>query len=450
MITARWRVWAGIAAGVAVATACASPASDGGEAAGQEVNGARRSALGAIVALEGGCTAAKVGPNHLLVAARCVTNEPRIAIGKTLRFRKGDVTTDASDVVAAATTDAAAATTDAVAPDDAGSNDASSSDASTDDASTDDAAAQIPSTDAAAPGPIEAKIAQVQIHPTYLQKCGNGACALGKPGGADVADLAIIVLADEIADLPIAPIELDPVSAGTRVLAVGNGCDPSAAPRLRAKATEIAKTETAAHTGSPYPAEVALALAASYVTTRGPGDSEASGALVCGEKDLGAPLFLADGSAIVGVNSNTTPSSDARLPMTNQHARVDAAARHGVGEWLTQMGAKTSRACTDTDAGCKPLEAPAKADDAGKSSDAAAIPDARAAQPFTPREEGSAPDDESSADTTPSKPRKPPSPKKAADDGGCSAAPRSSAPGAGFGLLARAAAFALVRLRRRR
>ena len=433
MIKAGWRVWAGISAGMAVATACASPAANSGTAAEQEVNEAHPSALLAVVALEGGCTAAKVGPNHLLVSARCVTNKPGIAIGKTLRFRKGEVTIDTGDARTTAATDDAA--TDA-----------------SDDASSDDAAAPTPTTDAAVPDAIEAKIAQVQIHPSYLQACGNGACDLGKPGGVDVADVAIIVLADEIADLPIAPIELDPASAGTNVLVVGNGCGPAAtagSPRLRAKATEIATPEAAAYPGSPYPADAVRALAASYVTTRGPGDGEARNALgICSDKDLGAPLFLADGSAIVGVNSNTTPSSDPLLPMTNQHARVDTAARHGVGDWLARMGAHTSRACTGTDAGCKPLEAP-PSDDAGGSSDAAVSPDGGAAQALTPNGGSNASDEGSSAATTSANPRATPQPI-ATDSGGCSAAPRSGAPGAGFGVLALAAIGAIVRRRRRR
>src|SRR5258705_10454719 len=108
MASVRWRGWACVTAGVALATACAARGGDKGEGTPQEVNGARPSTLGAIVSIEGGCTAAKVGPKHLLVAARCVTNKPAFAIGKALRFRKGNVTIDKSDAPVDAGGDVAA------------------------------------------------------------------------------------------------------------------------------------------------------------------------------------------------------------------------------------------------------------------------------------------------------------------------------------------------------
>src|SRR4051812_676903 len=42
--------------------------------------------LKSTLVLEGGCTAAKVGPKHLLVSAGCVTGNAAFAAGKVLKF----------------------------------------------------------------------------------------------------------------------------------------------------------------------------------------------------------------------------------------------------------------------------------------------------------------------------------------------------------------------------
>src|SRR5262249_36306118 len=149
----------------------------------------------------------------------------------------------------------------------------------------------------------------INIHPTYLETCGGVACALGTAGAADVADVAVIVLASVIPQIPIPPIGLDPVSLGRRGLAVRNGCGPALAPQLGGTGPTVAALASVLPEGSPYKAKPDLAplLGSSYVVPRGPGSSDARDALgICAERDLGAPLFLADGAAVVGINSNRT------------------------------------------------------------------------------------------------------------------------------------------------
>jgi hypothetical protein len=407
------RVWAGLAASGVLAAACFVGASDEGASSEQDVSSVP-AGLSAVVAIEGGCTAVKVGPKHLLLAARCVTNKPAFAINKPIKFRKGNVTTEA-DVVSDERPDAAAP-----------------------DASADDAGK-----DAAAPEPlpagelIEDTIAEVKIHPSYLAKCGTGACAdPRRPAAAEVADVALIVLKGEN-DIPVVPIETDPVGVGSKVLVVSSGCRPGGAARLRAQEAKLAGADALGHEGTPYTGDLAKAVVGSYVVTRGPGSAERNSMGICAERDFGAPLLLGDGAAVVGVNANITAAAfeagaGPALPQTNLHARVDAVARHQVGAWLAQGGAKTTKACT-ADAGCKPGEAVVVTDsgsatprppDGGKP-DAAPIPNDEddTTSEFTPPEEETPP---------PAKPAA--KPKKKAADSGCSASPTTNGSSLGFAL----------------
>jgi hypothetical protein len=433
MTRAGLRVWAGLAASGVLAAACMVGTSDEEVTAGQDVT-ALPLGLSAVVSIEGGCTAVKVGPKHLLLAARCVTNKAAFLPNKPIKFRKGVVSTE-REVVADERIDAAA---DAAPPEtkDGAADAEPSADASTPE-------------DASAPPVgelIEDAIAEVKIHPSYLGKCGLGACELGRPGGADVADVALIVLKSDN-DIPIVPVETAPVGAGSKVLVLSNGCNPGAARRLRARETKLAAADALAHEGTHYEGPLAQAVVGSYVVTKGPGSAERDAMGICGDRDVGAPLFLANAAAVVGVNSNISAGSPeagpaAALPQANLHARVDAVARHEIGAWLAQGGAQTTKAC-NADAGCKPGEPAPEAGtaaptDAGKPRpDAARIPD----------------DDESSAEFTPPEDERPPpakpaaKPKKKAAESSCSASPAASGSGLGAALLA--CATLLFGLRRR-
>jgi hypothetical protein len=403
------RVWACLAASGVLAAACVVGSSDESASTEQDVT-SLPVGLSAVVSIEGGCTAVKVGPKHLLLAARCITNKLAFLPDKPIKFRKGVVSTE-RDVVSDERADAAE---DATAPK---GHDAS-------------------------PPPVgelvEDTIAETKIHPSYLRACGMGACAPGRPGGAEAADVALIILKGEN-DIPIVPVETDPVGVGSNVLVLSNGCNPNAPARLRAHDAKLVAADALAHEGTPYAGPLAQAAFGSYVVTRGPGGPQRDAPGICGDRDVGAPLLLATGEAVVGVNSNITAGSPeagpaGALPQTNLHARVDAVARHEVGAWLAQAGVKTTKACT-ADAGCKPGEPAPKTDggatttDAGKPKpDAAPTPkEDETASEFTPPEEEEEP-------TPPAKPAA--KPKKKAAESGCSASPTANGSALGAALFA--------------
>ncbi|MBX3226820.1 MAG: hypothetical protein KIT84_38625 [Labilithrix sp.] len=448
MLSTRFWGLAFVGAAAALGTACFAAGEDVGESAPQ-VTSSRPTVLGAVVAIEGGCTATKVGPKHLLVAARCVTNKPAFAIGKSLTFRKAnldDKTQDEAPTDADAGTDA---TTDASDAGDAGADaDADATVDATDELQDGGADAEADTTPNASTGDATEAfvdtIAEIKIHPSFLKKCGTGVCARGGAGGADVADVAIIVLSKDIAGIPAAPIDLEPSPAAASVLAVSNGCDEAAlaAPRLRTKPAKLAPADAVQHEGSPFTAESATALAQSYVVTT----TEPGLLGICSDRDLGAPLFDADGTAIVGVASNVTVAGPtATLPSTNHFARVDGFARHQVGGWLKEAGATTVRSCSGDE--CKPFpQANAPTPDAGE--DAASAP----AEKFSPPEEDEAAaesESESESELPAEEPSSPAKKKRATTQPGCSST-GSAGSSSGFGFIALAVAAALLTARARR
>jgi MYXO-CTERM domain-containing protein len=453
-----------VIASAGLISACFGRGSDVAEAAPQDVKAGPDATLAAVVALEGGCTAVKVGPKHLLVSARCVANKSAYEMGKALRFRAGSAVIDAKDAPPANLDDAGAnnASSDAgVAAVDAGSEMAADAGAENLEAMTDagdappmtkdeDAGSDAGNTPPESSGDVfEETIAQVRIHPSYLAKCGAGACDRGRGGGVEVADIALIVLEREVARVPSAPIDLDPVTVGDGVLVLGYGCDATAdgATRLHVKEMNAAGADAVLHEGSPYGTapDLASTLLESYVVTRGPGDTKTKDALAaCSDRDFGAPLLRADGSAVVGVTSNVTNLSQQRLPVTTIHSRVDGSSRNKVGEWLAKAGVETTTTCSTTEDGCPP-----QADDTAHPPD----DDTAEAQPGVGDglPEGNEPEGEvegSQAQGRPSSKAHLDPPK--VDNDGCSASPGTSSRPAGVVLFALGAIAATAARRRRR
>ena len=255
------RIWAGLAATGVLAAACAVESGEEASSNEQQVSTAQ-AGLAAVVTIEGGCAAVKVGPRHYLLAARCVTNRPAFAMGKPIRFHRGVAALNSDVVAPDAGADASPRRVDASAGDANASEDAGG-DAAAPDAGERDAAAT--RSDAGPAGDVvDDTIADVRVHPTCLPRCGNGACAMGKPGGAEVADLALLVLRGEN-DIPVVPVEKDAVGAGSSVLLLSNGCDPASPPHLRARPTKLVAEEALAHAGSPYAGALARAAAGSVI-----------------------------------------------------------------------------------------------------------------------------------------------------------------------------------------
>ena len=399
--------------------------------------------LKSTLQLQGGCTAAKVGPRHLLVAARCVSGNEAYAAGATISF-----TSSASGKPA-------------VAPADAGASDAATT---PDAARANDAGTDASARDSGKPANTSARsatIAEVKVHPSYTAKCTGTLCDFGKIAASDSPDIALIILDADLDAIPTIPVDLDPVGEGDPLLEVTSGCSsfdikPTAAQKTARTLSVPAKSVN--HVGSPYLAAPQLVsrLASSYVVTQASG-WKSSAPRVC-KADIGAPLLRAGTAAVVGVTSNYTAYAAKGAAVTAHHTRVDTASRFKIGAWLTTLGAETIHSCSESTEGCPDNTSDAgtppgpstdgttEPGDGGAATDAATSADAAAdaeAEPTplpaddTPRADTlpsedstdtSSPGSSSDADAGTKK-------KKSSDTGGCSAAPGGTSSSSSHGLL---------------
>jgi|GEM_PF-2162078 len=430
--------------------------------------GSSAAVLKSTVFLSTGCTAAKVGPKHLLLAARCVVGNIDVAPGKRLEIVPASA---GVNTLAPAQSDAGGATADAGPPRDAG-RDAT---ATTSDGGTKPAApAAEEEADAPAnPSARTAKIAAVTVHPSFTAKCKDDACAFGKIEASDAPDIAVITLEEDLATVPTVPVDLDAVGQADPLLVVSSGCADLGA-RLgsgpKAVKTIAVPAKSVNHAGSPYASSPQLVtrLAASYVVT--PGAAWRSTEPRLCQSDIGAPVFRAGSAAVAGVTSNFTTYANGKLvPVTTHHTRVDDASRFKIGEWLTDLGVETVHSCSETAGGCAkrvyeggaPMPPPSAEPGTtepgdGGAGDAGPI-DPDAGEATTPEDRSSPygetlPTEEPEAEygdeeidySDAAAPKK----KKKAEASGCSAAP-STLPGGELALGA-AVAFAAALVRRRR
>ncbi|MBS2018014.1 MAG: hypothetical protein JST00_34380 [Deltaproteobacteria bacterium] len=336
---------AAVAAGAGAFGCSATEEEEAGGTNDQVVAGSAGAVLKSTLFLESGCTAVKVGPKHILVAARCVQGNAAIAPGKILGFTSAAA---GMNTIAAPTTTTAAdggasdagradSGREAGAPADAGRADSGGSDSN-----------------ASARG---AKIAEVIVHPSFAAKCKDDTCGFNKLDASDAPDIAVITLEEELTSVPTVPVDLDAVGQSDPVLVVNSGCTD-----LEAKITTAAvASKTIAvparavnHEGSPYRASPQLStrLASSYVVT--PGAGWKSGEPRLCKSDIGAPLFRANAHAVAGITSNfTTYTASGKVqPVTMHHTRVDTASRFKIGSWLSDMGVETVHSCSETAGGC--------------------------------------------------------------------------------------------------
>lgn len=406
--------------------------------AGGDVSGVLKSTL----LLDTGCTAIKVGPRHLLTSARCVSEKPEYAPGKSISYK----------IAAVATTQTASAerATDAGSPQDAGSP----TDAGRDAGTTRDANA------------LQVTISEVNVHASYAAKCKANACAFGAIAASDAKDIAVIVLDRELDTVPTIPVDLDTVGQADPVLVVASGCK-----KLDGTPSKVSTVKTIAvpaksvnHAGSSYVAEPQLVtrLNSGYIVTpaRGWRDGEAG---LC-KNDLGGPVFRADRPAVVGVTANfTTFEPSSMSPVTLHATRTDDASK--VGRWLESLEVTTIHSCGDeacpkreydggaptrsttepADGGDRDAAAPSASSDAGDDA-GDDLPEEPEATTLPPSEEY-IPKEPNNGDDYDAGPKK----KKKKATSGCSAAPsgmtapvESSALGVGIALAA------IVARRRRR
>jgi len=284
--------------------------------------------LKSTLVLEGGCTAAKVGPKHLLVSAGCVTGNVAFAAGKVLKF------TSVASGKAIVENDPAPAADAGDAPSDAGAADA----------------ARAPSTSSR-----EVTIAEVKIHPSYVAKCKTDVCGFGKLEASDAPDVAIVLLTNDLDTVPSVPVDLDPVGQADPLLVVASGCatldgQPAGAPKTLK--TIAVPTKSVNHAGSPYATSPALVtrLASSYVVTAGAGWRSTETRLC--NADVSSPIFRAGSASVAGVTANYTTYLDGKQPVTIHHTRVDAMSRFKIGDWLSGLGVATIHSCSEASGGC--------------------------------------------------------------------------------------------------
>ena len=434
----------GIIAAVGAAGCSLVKAEDTGSSPDKVTSGGDVSeVLKSTLQLQGGCTAAKVGPRQLLVAARCVSGNEAFAAGASLSF-----TSSASGKPAVA-----------MAPD-AGSDAAPAKGPE----GASDAGADASAKDSGKPANTSARsatIAEVKVHPSYAAKCTGTLCDFGKLAASDSPDIALIILDADLDAIPTIPVDLDPVGEGDPLLEVTSGCSsfdlkPIAAQKTMRTLAVPAKSVN--HVGSPYLASPQLVsrLASSYVVTQASG-WKSSAPRVC-KADIGAPLFRSGTAAVVGVTSNYTAYAAKGAAVTAHHTRVDAASRFKIGAWLTTLGAETIHSCSESTEGCADNSSDAgtppgpstdgttEPGDGGTATDAATSADAASeAEPAPPPA-----DDTPHADTLPSEDSTDPSSagssgeddtdagakkKKSSDTGGCSAAPGGTPSSSSSGLL---------------
>ncbi len=294
------------------------------------------SLLKSTLVLEGGCTAAKVGPRQLLVSAGCLAGKEAFAAGKVLKFTSAAA---AQAVVPDAPSDAGAP--DAPANHDAGT--AASGDAGTKTAKDGGSASR------------DVTIAAIKIHPSFVTKCTDDACGPNRLAASDAPDIAVIVLSADLDTVPSIPVDLDPVGVADPLLVVTSGCStleakPSAGPK--ALKSIAVPPNSVTHIGSAYEKSPALVsrLASSYVVTAGAG-WRTTDLHLC-KADLGSPVFRGGAVAVAGVTANYSTYAYAKLPVTIHHTRVDAMSRFKIGDWLTTLGVETMHSCSESAAGC--------------------------------------------------------------------------------------------------
>lgn len=392
-----------------------------------------------------GCTAAKVGPRHLLLAARCVNGKAAFATGKTLAFRaasSGKLGTDA--LTTGTTTTPTAAPGPAFCPALAKCCGMLKADGFLTDtceaivSAKDEVACQkahvgytqdscllsdIPSGTPAAPTapttPAKATsadstvrtvtIASVKIHPSFVTTCTSDLCDFGKIASADAADIALIVLDKDLDGITTIPIDLDPVGEADPLLVVSSGCASVDVKPIAAQKTAAAiavPVKNVNHTGSAYKGTgttATKALAGSYVITPATG-WKSNDPKLC-PTDIGAPVFRATQAAITGVTSNYTTYAGKSVPVTVEHTRVDSASTLKIGQWLSSNGAETVHTCSDATGGCKSRKFAGTSPDGVDGTTSPAVDSGIDSSTSTPDVDGGA--DGSTGPTTPTTPTEP-------------------------------------------
>lgn len=267
--------------------------------------------------LETGCTAAKIGPRHILTAAHCVHDTKKNALMPSFRAGSALMVTAKKDVSW--------------------------------------------NKSMAANGFKRVVIEKTHMHPTWKQDAPmvDHGVVIRAPNVP--ADVAVIVLtpasAKNIASIRAAKVDVTPLADGDAVTLQGYGCrkgldvaDNSARDVLKFAREKTQPATTLLHPGSYFASAEEpgfVNTAGSYAVTPGRKGMAKAASLCPG--DSGGPLYRMNGRAdrIVGVNAYYSFAPEAEDPrkvsVTNWHTRLDVNARNGVATWLTNLGVATTR-----------------------------------------------------------------------------------------------------------
>lgn len=188
------------------------------------------------------------------------------------------------------------------------------------------------------------KVKEAHVHPSWTSKCAETLCSVSAvTAKLDAADVAVLELEEEPQEVAVAAVDRAPLSPGDHVRLTGFGCttgvhvtDGNVATQLRTADQDVVGPAAAVHDGSFVTAADEPIYSGNYALTAGtaglcPGDS-------------GGPLYRLGAGAptVVGVNANYTLLPDDKdevgLPVTNWHTRLDGTSRNHVGDWLSQVG----------------------------------------------------------------------------------------------------------------
>ncbi|MGC4065266.1 MAG: trypsin-like serine protease [Polyangiaceae bacterium] len=273
--------------------AAVSTEGDEASVAESQLTGGRQAVSGeyASTLTIGGCTGAKVGPRHILVAAHCVHDYVNNRLWSS--FEPGGTVSVTNEIVPT--------------------------------------------------NYRQLSIVKTTMAPGWTETCSTP-CGVNVLNPSHPADAAVIEVVEETPDIPAASIDSLTVLEGDPVVMTGYGCEngygnPSGPSRFKLESTTALTAAALVHPGPMVSEEDAPNVAASYVITPGMTRDPASASLCPG--DSGGPLYRKSATEllVVGVNAyySFLPASNG-VSQTNWHTRLDGGARYPVLDWLSKLG----------------------------------------------------------------------------------------------------------------